>query len=133
MLQRDDASIPKGEENRANKKETTTLPIFLATTIRHISYGNYLMIKQLSYAPANKYFAQQKALNHSLLFSDSEMNNTTLAVIAVLAALALLGVVMVLVANNLAIQEAEAGCERGKAVNKSLEKSNGRCFDRGTF
>jgi hypothetical protein len=61
------------------------------------------------------------------------MNNTTLAVIAVLAALALLGVVMVLVANNLAVQEAEAGCERGKAVNKSLEKSNGRCFDRGTF
>jgi hypothetical protein len=61
------------------------------------------------------------------------MNNTILAVIAVLAALALLGVVMVLVANNLAIQEAEAGCERGKAVNQSLQKSNGRCFDRGTF
>jgi hypothetical protein len=61
------------------------------------------------------------------------MNNTTLAVIAVLAALTLLGVVMVLVANNLAIQEAEAGCERGKAVNQSLQKSNGRCFDRGTF
>jgi hypothetical protein len=61
------------------------------------------------------------------------MNNTTLAVIAVLAALALLGVVMVLVANNLAIQEAEAGCERGAGVNKSFVKSNGKCFDRGTF
>jgi hypothetical protein len=60
-------------------------------------------------------------------------NNTTLVVIAIVAALALLGVVMVLVANNLAIQEAEAGCERGKAVNQSLQKSNGRCFDRGTF
>jgi hypothetical protein len=40
---------------------------------------------------------------------------------------------MVLVAQNLALQEAEAGCERGPAVNKSIEKSNGRCFDRGTF
>jgi hypothetical protein len=59
--------------------------------------------------------------------------NTTIVVIAILAALALLGLVMVLVANNLAIQEAEAGCERGKAVNQSLAKSSGRCFDRGTF
>ncbi len=61
------------------------------------------------------------------------MNNTTFAVIAIVSARALLGLVMVLVANNLAIQEAEAGCERGAAVNKSLEKSSGRCFDRGTF
>jgi hypothetical protein len=60
-------------------------------------------------------------------------NNNQLALIAIVAALALLGLVMVLVANNLAIQEAEAGCERGKAVNQSLQKSNGRCFDRGTF
>jgi hypothetical protein len=60
-------------------------------------------------------------------------NNTTLAIVAVVAALGVLGGVMVLVANNLAIQEAEAGCERGPAVNKSFEKSNGRCFDRGTF
>jgi hypothetical protein len=59
--------------------------------------------------------------------------NTTIVVIAILAALALLGVVMILVANNLAIQEVEAGCERGKAVNQSLEKSKGKCFDRGTF
>jgi hypothetical protein len=61
------------------------------------------------------------------------VNNTTLAVIAIVAALALLGLVMVLVSNNLAIQEAEAGCERGPAVNRSFERSNGRCFDRGTF
>jgi hypothetical protein len=60
-------------------------------------------------------------------------NNNQLSIIALVAALGLLGVVMVLVAQNLALQEAEAGCERGKAVNKSLEKSNGRCFDRGTF
>ena len=60
-------------------------------------------------------------------------NNTILVVVAIVAALALLGVVMVLVANNLALQEAEAGCERGKAVNQSLQNSNGKCFDRGTF
>jgi hypothetical protein len=58
---------------------------------------------------------------------------TTIAIIAIVAALGVLGVVMVLVANNLAIQEAEAGCERGKAVNKSLEKSHGKCLDEGTF
>ena len=60
-------------------------------------------------------------------------HNTTFMVVAIVAALALLGVVMVLVANNLAIQEAEAGCERGPAVNRSLERSSGKCFDRGTF
>jgi hypothetical protein len=60
-------------------------------------------------------------------------NNTTFVVVAIVAALALLGLVMVLVANNLAIREVEAGCERGRAVNQSLEKSNGKCFDGGTF
>ena len=63
----------------------------------------------------------------------NNINNNQLALIAIVAALALLGLVMVLVANNLALQEAEAGCERGKAVNQSLQKSNGRCFDGGTF
>lgn len=29
------------------------------------------------------------------------------------------------------LQETEAGCERGPAVNQSLLKSNGKCFDRG--
>jgi hypothetical protein len=61
------------------------------------------------------------------------MNNTTLAVIAIVAALALLGVVMVLVANNLAIQEAEAGCERGNRGSHAFNQSKGRCFDRGTL
>jgi hypothetical protein len=32
-----------------------------------------------------------------------------------------------------AIKEANAGCERGPAVNQSFFKSNGKCFDRGTF
>jgi hypothetical protein len=59
--------------------------------------------------------------------------NTTIVVIAILAALALLGVVMVLVANNLAIQEVEAGCERGNAGSHAFNQSKGRCFDRGTF
>jgi hypothetical protein len=59
--------------------------------------------------------------------------NTTIVVIAILAALALLGVVMVLVANNLAIQEVEAGCERGAAGSHAFNQSKGKCFDRGTF
>jgi hypothetical protein len=59
--------------------------------------------------------------------------NTTIAIIAIVSALALLGVVVVMVAVNIPVQEAEAGCERGKAVNQSFAKSNGKCFDRGTF
>ena len=55
-------------------------------------------------------------------------------ILALLAALGVLGLVMVLVANNLALQEAEAGCERGKgASNQSIAKSSGRCLDRGTI
>jgi hypothetical protein len=57
--------------------------------------------------------------------------NTMLVVIAILAALALLGAVAVTVL--IIAPQAEAGCERGKAVNQSLQKSNGKCFDRGTF
>ena len=53
------------------------------------------------------------------------MQNTTLAVIAIVGALAVLGVVMVFVAQNLVLEEAEAGCERGPAVNQSFVKSNG--------
>jgi len=68
-----------------------------------------------------------------MAYSQEEERNVWIAIIAVVAALALLGGVMVLVANNLAIQEAEAGCERGPAVNRSFERSNGRCFDRGTL
>jgi hypothetical protein len=54
-----------------------------------------------------------------------------LVIIAILAALALLGAVAVTV--MIIAPQAEAGCERGKAVNRSLEKSSFRCFDRGTF
>ena len=62
-----------------------------------------------------------------------EEKTVSIAIIAIVAALALLGLVMVLVANNLAIQEAEAGCERGAAGSHALNQSKGRCFDRGTF
>jgi hypothetical protein len=59
--------------------------------------------------------------------------NTTLVVIALVAILALLGVVVVLALMTIPLQEAEAGCERGPAVNRSFERSSGKCFDRGTF
>jgi hypothetical protein len=57
--------------------------------------------------------------------------NTTLVVIAILAALALLAVVAVTLV--IIAPQAEAGCERGAAFNQAFAKSNGRCFDRGTF
>jgi hypothetical protein len=57
--------------------------------------------------------------------------NTMLVIIAILAVLALMGAVAV--TALIIAPQAEAGCERGKAVNKSLEKSSFRCFDRGTF
>ena len=52
----------------------------------------------------------------------------TLVIFALIPAL---GLVTVVVAVNvmLTAQEAEAGCERGAAVNKSLAASNGRCFN----
>jgi hypothetical protein len=55
-------------------------------------------------------------------------NNTTFVVIAIVAALALFGVVAITIVT-IPLQQAEAGCERGLAVNKSFEKSNGRCFN----
>ena len=58
-------------------------------------------------------------------------NNKTLVVFAIAAAFGLLGIVVL--EMTILSQEASAGSERGLAVNKSLEKSNGRCFDRGTF
>jgi hypothetical protein len=57
----------------------------------------------------------------------------SIAIIAIVAALALLGVVIVLAVVTIPVQEAEAGCERGAGFNQSFPKSNGKCFDRGTF
>jgi hypothetical protein len=64
---------------------------------------------------------------------EKDKTTTSIAIIAIVAALGVLGVVIVLAVVTIPVQEAEAGCERGKAVNQSLAKSNGKCFDRGTF
>jgi hypothetical protein len=52
--------------------------------------------------------------------------NTMLVVIAILAALALLGAVAVTVL--IIAPQAEAGCERGKALSIAFNASKGRCF-----
>jgi hypothetical protein len=65
--------------------------------------------------------------------SREEEKTISIAVIAIIAALGVLGVVLLLEVMTIPVQEAEAGCERGPAVNQSLLKSNGKCFDRGTF
>ena len=62
-----------------------------------------------------------------------EERTVSIAIIALVAALGVLGVVILLAVMTIPVQEAEAGCERGGAVNKSLERSSGKCFDRGTF
>jgi hypothetical protein len=57
--------------------------------------------------------------------------NTTFVVIAILAALALLGAVAVTVL--IIAPQAEAGCEKGKAGSHAFNQSKGKCFDRGIF
>jgi hypothetical protein len=58
---------------------------------------------------------------------------TTIMVVAIVSALAVFGVVMVMVAVTIPLQEAEAGCERGAAGSHAFNQSKGRCFDRGIF
>jgi hypothetical protein len=53
--------------------------------------------------------------------------NTTIVVIAIAAALAMLGVVVVTVLS-IPLQEAEAGCERGGGASTAFNASKGRCF-----
>ena len=53
--------------------------------------------------------------------------NASMAIIAIVAALGLLGVVAITTVS-ISLQQAEAGCERGPAVNQSIMKSNGKCF-----
>jgi hypothetical protein len=58
--------------------------------------------------------------------------NTTLVIIVILAALALLGAVAVTVL--IIAPQAEAGCEKGKGVEgPAFNASKGKCFDRGSF
>jgi hypothetical protein len=54
-----------------------------------------------------------------------------LVIFALVAALGMVGIAVIDLI--LSVQEAEAGCERGPAVNQALRSSNGRCFDRGTL
>jgi hypothetical protein len=54
--------------------------------------------------------------------------NKIIIVIAILAALALLGVVVVTVAVTIPLQQAEAGCERGLGASApAINASKGRC------
>ena len=62
-------------------------------------------------------------MNHS-----EEEKTTTIAIIAIVSALALLGVVVVTLAVTIPLQQAEAGCERGAAVGVAFNASKGRCF-----
>jgi hypothetical protein len=55
-------------------------------------------------------------------------NQQQLALLALVAALALLGVVVVTVAVTIPLQKAEAGCERGAAPSTAFNASKGRCF-----
>jgi cytochrome c oxidase assembly factor CtaG len=59
--------------------------------------------------------------------------NTSITVIAIAAALAVLGVVIVLALLAIPVQEAEAGCERGgiRALVHAFNASQGRCFGQG--
>jgi hypothetical protein len=64
---------------------------------------------------------------------NTKSRTISIAIIAIVAALGVLGVVIVLAVVTLPVQEAEAGCERGKAGSHAFNQSKGRCFDRGTF
>jgi hypothetical protein len=59
------------------------------------------------------------------------INQKTLVILVLIMGLGL--VTVVAIDAILSMQEAEAGCERGPAVNRSFERSSGKCFDRGTF
>lgn len=57
------------------------------------------------------------------------MSNTTLAVVALVAALGVLGLVVVMVAVTIPLQEAEAGCQNGLPNSvPAFNASQGRCF-----
>ncbi|MFL6474989.1 MAG: hypothetical protein ACJ71D_01245 [Nitrososphaera sp.] len=55
------------------------------------------------------------------------MSNTTFVLIAIVAALAFFGVVAITIVS-IPLQQAEAGCERGRAVSQAFNASQGRCF-----
>jgi hypothetical protein len=55
------------------------------------------------------------------------MNETTFVVIAIVAALALFGVVAITIVS-IPLQEAEAGCEKSPLITQAFNASQGRCF-----
>jgi hypothetical protein len=63
-------------------------------------------------------------MNHS---SREQERNVSIAIIAIVAAVALFGVVAVTI-FAIPLQQAEAGCERGAAVSQAFNASKGRCF-----
>jgi hypothetical protein len=61
--------------------------------------------------------------------NDSQKTTTTsIAIIAIVAALALLGVVVVTILT-IPLQQAEAGCERGRGLPIAFNASKGRCYN----
>jgi hypothetical protein len=65
----------------------------------------------------------------SMNYSSKKENTTSIVLIAIMAALALLGVVIGLAVVTIPLQEAEAGCERGfPASAPAFNASSGRCF-----
>jgi hypothetical protein len=68
-------------------------------------------------------------LKKKLPFYGLEMNDTTYVVIAIVAALGLLGVVAITVVT-FPLQQAEAGCEKGLPQSaRAFNASQGRCFN----
>jgi hypothetical protein len=66
--------------------------------------------------------------------NDSQKTKTmSIAVIAIVAALALLGIVIVLAVVTVPLQQAEAGCEKGRAGSLAFNQSKGKCLDRGAI
>jgi hypothetical protein len=52
----------------------------------------------------------------------------SIAILAIMAALVLLGVVIMLAVMTIPVQEAEAGYERGAAPSTAVNALKGRCF-----
>jgi flagellar basal body-associated protein FliL len=63
---------------------------------------------------------------------NTKSRTISIAIIAIVAALALLGAVVITIVA--AAPQAEAGCERrGPGFTVALNASKGKCFDRGTL
>jgi hypothetical protein len=61
--------------------------------------------------------------------SKEERTTTSRVIIAIVIALGLLGVVAVTI-TIITIQQAEAGCEKGRAAGTAINASRGKCLGR---